>query len=90
MGLSPGRITVNTTAVELTTTQADTSINESMSIAIKVLTGTVSIGKADVTVATGYPLDTGEALALDLGKDERVYAISATAGATVAVLRTGV
>lgn len=89
MGLSPGRITVGTSAVELTVAQTDTSINETSSIAIKVLTGSVSVGKADVTVATGYPLETGEALALDLGKDERVYAVSA-ASATVAVLRSGI
>jgi hypothetical protein len=88
MALLPDRVTVGTTATELTPNElSDSQLGES-SLVLKPPTGTtVYIGPAGVTAATGYPVDTE--FALDLHMGERVYGILASGSAVVPVLVTG-
>jgi len=52
-------------------------------------TAAVYLGDATVTSATGYQLDAGEAVGLQVNPTDALYAIAATGTQTVHVLKVG-
>ena len=50
----------------------------------------VFVGPAGVTSSTGYEIETGVIIELDLFRDEALYAVTASGTQDVHVLRTGV
>lgn len=93
MAIKANRVTVTTTATELTGTDDETSYEGILGVAstilIKVPSGgtEVFVGGPDVTSATGFSVAAGEVLPLDLRKSDRLYAITASGSSTVHVLR---
>lgn len=51
---------------------------------------TAFVGGADVTAATGFPLEPGAVLTAELAAGEDLFAITAAGTVTLAVLRQGV
>ena len=93
MAVKANRVTVTTTATELTGTDTETSFEGILGVAstilVKVPTGgtEVFVGGSDVTAATGFSVAAGEVLPLDLRKQDRLYAITASGSSAVHVLR---
>lgn len=87
MAVTASAITVGTTATLL----SGTDLGHRLSFAIRN-TGTVTIylGGPNVTTASGYPLDAGQSLGLDLrdqsGSAEEVYGIVSSGSSTARVL----
>lgn len=87
MAVKPRRVTVTTTATELTDRDTDTRSGHSI---LFRPAAAVFIGGVGVTTADGYPVDANAEMALDLGSGERLFAVAASGTAVVSVLRTGV
>jgi hypothetical protein len=50
--------------------------------------GTIYIGNSDVTSATGYRMDNGDKLTLELGDNEALYGITSSGSASMFVMAT--
>ena len=50
--------------------------------------GTIYLGNSNVTTATGYRMDNGDKLSMQLGDNEALYAITASGTPTVYVMDT--
>ena len=50
--------------------------------------GTVYLGNSDVTTSTGYRMDNGDKLSMQLGDNEALYAIASSGTAVVYVMDT--
>lgn len=87
MAITAEQVAVADTAVALNTETGATS-GTRVTVANRD-TETAHLGPSDVTAATGYQLDNGESVTLQLGHGEQLYAISSATGTTVHVLRTG-
>ncbi len=89
MTIRTNRLTVGAAAaVELT--GADDDYRGGSSIDVHVITGTLYVGGPGVTAANGRPVPAGGSYALDLNGEERLFGVTATGTADVAVLRAGV
>lgn len=90
MAVQPARITVGTTATELTAPTTDAAYGSSILVGGPTVTVTLYLGDAAVTAATGWPLAAGATLPITLDAGERLYAAVATGTTVVPVLRQGV
>ena len=50
--------------------------------------GTIYLGNSNVTTATGYRMDNGDKLSMQLGDNEALYAIASSGTPTVYVMDT--
>lgn len=92
MSIAHASVTVDTTAVDLTSGVPDTGGNATRSV-ILTNPGTAPVylgGPGVTTTAYGYALAVGGELALDLAPGDALFGIGATAGGVVRVLHTGV
>lgn len=87
MAVSASRVTVGTAATELSGTDHDRRSGSSVLIRP---TADVYVGGPGVTTAAGYLVPAGMEFAVDLVGADRLFAVAATSGVAVSVLRTGV
>jgi hypothetical protein len=87
MAVRGERFTVGVTPTLLTTAEGDHTAGSSA--LVKATSANVVLGGPDVTATTGYPLDLGETVGIDLLGDT-LYGIVASGTGTVVVLRAGV
>jgi hypothetical protein len=65
-------LTVGTSAAVIYSGDADGSV-----VSVRNLgTGVVYVGGSDVTIANGFPLDSGVSASVDLAAGEKLYAVS--------------
>jgi len=83
------RITVTTTATKLNGTDTNRISGSSLVIRNK---GEVSIflGNTDVLSSTGFELEVGESITLDLSTGDNIYAITASGTCVCHILALGV
>lgn len=86
MAIRANVVTVGTSPTPLVTLQnsdgSDTLVRNTGSVA-------VYIGAGNVTPTTGFPINAGEALTIDLGEGTVPYGVVATGTSTIAVLQVG-
>lgn len=68
--------------------QAGPSMSDKVTVVVKNPSATIFLGGVNVTSATGMPLAATDAISLDLGPGDILYAIASAATPTVAVLAT--
>lgn len=61
---------------------------DKVTVIVKNASAAIFLGGAGLTTATGLPLATTEAVSLDLGPGDLLYAIASSGTPTVAVLKT--
>lgn len=84
----PAQIVVGTTAVELTPTGVP---NQAHDVLVKAPDAAkLWVGPAGVTASTGFPIDAGGVLSVQLGSGERLYGALASGSGTAYVLAVGV
>lgn len=67
---------------------AGSSMADKVTCVVKKPSALIYIGGSDVTTTNGMPVDTTDAIALDLGPGDILYAIASAATPTVQVLLT--
>lgn len=90
MAIRSAQATVGTSAAVLVDAAGDDERADFSALVHNKGSVSVYLGGSGVTVATGYEVGAGEAVALSLTGSDTVYAISGTAGQRVDVLRSGV
>jgi hypothetical protein len=75
--------TVTTTATLLVTANRADQL-----VYLHSSTGTIYLGDASVTASTGYKMDNGDKLTLELGDNEALYGITSSASHTMFVMAT--
>lgn len=79
--------TVGATAIQITPSPLANRSSVSITISATSSSIPVYIGNSNaVSISTGYPLYDGESLQMDLTPSDSIYAVSTTAGQTVAAL----
>lgn len=86
MAASGTRVTVSTTAIALATGSA----SGTATLVRNRGTSPVYLGGSGVTTATGFQVDAGDIVSIELGPLEIVYAIAAAGSHVCHVLRNGV
>ena len=90
MAISATRITVSTSAVELSVAEADLVSGSTYHIK-NTSANAADLGPATVTAGTGHDLAAGAVMVISVPPGERLYAIrSAAADAIISILRIGV
>lgn len=90
MAISSAQVAVSTTATELTAGLIESAGSRS-SIAVQAPGAlTLYIGPAGVTSTTGFAVQPGMTIAVDLEYAERLYGVLASGTGTAYVLRSGV
>jgi hypothetical protein len=74
-----GRVTVGTSAVQMTTTSVETRQGVTL-IAYSGNVGSVHVGKSGLTTSTGFPLKPNVGITIPIDDPSKVWAISQTAG----------
>ena len=62
------------------------SLGDPKTVVLKNASATIYIGGADVTTVLGLPLGVGEALTIDLGPGDKLYAVASAGTPTVNTL----
>ena len=75
--------TVTTTATLLVAANA-----HDQKVYLHSSSGIIYIGNSDVTSSTGYKMDNGDKLSLDLSDNEALYGITSTGTSTMQVMAT--
>jgi hypothetical protein len=90
MALVPRRVTVDTNATRLDADPTDTMAGDRL-LAVAQGAGTLALGPAGVTAATGcrVPVAAGTIIAVDLDPGEKLYAIVASGSIDVDILLVG-
>lgn len=95
MAVSSAQVSVGTTAVKITGTDAGDTPGQVVYLAAPAAnTVPIFVGPLGVTAATGYPIANGTSFpsngaGLSLGAGEDLYAIATSAAQTLQVLRLG-
>jgi hypothetical protein len=90
MAVSSRAVTVTTTATRLDATADSGSPSVQGIMVHNNGAASVYLGGADVTTPTGFPLEAGESMAVDLRKGELLHGIVASGTVEVRVLEVGV
>jgi hypothetical protein len=77
------QVTVTTTATLLVT-----SNRADQMVYLHSGSGTIYLGNSDVTTSTGYRMDNGDKLSMQLGDNEALYAIASSGTPVVYVMDT--
>lgn len=90
MAITATRITVSTSAVELTVSETDV-VSGSTYVIKNTSANAADLGPSGVTAGAGFDLAAGATLTLTLPPGERIFAIrSAAADAIISIIRIGV
>lgn len=88
MAVASSHVTVGTTAVDLTGTDTDLRLGQSIAVTNKG-SGVVYLGGPGVTTGTGFEVPVDGCLAVDLSQGEKLFAV-AGADQLVQILWVGV
>lgn len=86
MGIFTAALGITTTAVAISRIA---STGDGQAVSVTPLDGTVYVGGADVTAASGTPATPSMPVALTLPKGETLYAIAAAGTVNVRIMRVG-
>jgi hypothetical protein len=89
VAISARRVTVTTSATQLTSKPTDSTTGSS--VAVKAPTdAALYVGGPGVTTSTGFPVEAGERATFDLQNRDVLYGVLAASTGTVNVLETGI
>lgn len=81
-------LTITTTAGRI---DSAAQTEKTQGLAIRVIGAeTVYLGGSAVTSADGFPVETGESFAADIGKDQELWAVTASGTSEIRVFETGI
>lgn len=89
MAVAAARVNVATSATRLDTAESDSTAGRSVLVRNRGAAA-VNLGASGVTTATGYQLDAGETVAIDLDPGEQLHGICASGTVACHVLQRGV
>lgn len=75
-------------SVTTTATLLVTANRADQSVYLHSSSGIVYVGNADVTTSTGYKMDNGDKLSMQLSDNESLYGITSSGTATMMVMAT--
>lgn len=75
-------------SVTTTATLLVTANRADQSVYLHSSSGTIYLGNADVTASTGYKMDNGDKLSMQLSDNESLYGITSSGTATMMVMAT--